>query len=157
MPRLAIPISGQMLYATGDLKLWADVTLSLRDGAGNFVDTDFRIDTGAEISTFPSHRAKKLGLFLPPRAAGVVHTQTGLEVRSAHLVFRIAGLGPTQFTVSCLFLGDPNTPPPPGTPRGQVPRNLLQPFALLNQLKLYSEKDMLSVGAPHGEFVLETV
>jgi len=53
MSRLAIPVSGNPLYATGDVMLSVWVRLHLRDGAGNFSAYDFRVDSGTDITTFP--------------------------------------------------------------------------------------------------------
>jgi hypothetical protein len=154
MSRLAIPVSHRTLYATGDTLLWIDVVLLLRDGTGNFVNRDFRVDSATQITTFPAHDAKQLGLFLPQRPAPVRHQQTGLEVRSGMLAFRIKGMDQTVYAVPCFFLGDPNVPPP-GTPRGQLPQRLLQPLHLLDVLKFSTEKDPASIGAPHGELIIE--
>jgi hypothetical protein len=155
MSRLAIPVSHRALYATGDTLLWVDVTLLLRDGAGNFVNRDFKVDSATQITTFPAHDARHLGLYLQPRPAPIRHEQTGLEVRSGQLAFRVKGMDQTLYAVPCFFLGDPDTPPPPGTPRGQLPQNLLQPLHLLDVLKFSTEKDPASSGAPHGELVIE--
>jgi hypothetical protein len=155
MSRLAVPVSHQMLFATGDVLLWVEVVLSLRDGAGNFVDCPFYIDSGTQITTFPAHDARQLGLYLQARPAQIRHEQTGLEVRSGMLAFRIQGMDQTVYAVPCFFLGDPDTPPPPGTPRGQLPRNLLQPLHLLDVLKFSTAKDPVSIGAPHGELIIE--
>jgi len=155
MSRLAIPVTGQPLYATGDVMLSVWVRLHLRDGAGNFTDRDFRVDNGTDITTFPAHEARRLGLYLPARPAAVRHEQTGLEVRSGQIAFRIDGMDLTLYAVPCFFLGDPNMPPAAGTPRGQLPQKLLQPLHLLNVLKFSMEKDPASVGAQHGEFIIE--
>ncbi len=154
MSRLAISITGQPLYATGDVRLWVDVTLSIRDGAGSFVDTDFRVDTGTEITTFPAYEAKQLGLFVSARPANVRHDQTGQEVRSGMLAFRIVGLDQALYALPCLLLGDPDTPPDPNN-RATFPRTLLQPFHLLDALKFIMDKDPASIGAQHGVFVIE--
>ncbi len=155
MSRLAIPVSDKKLWATGDVKLWAEVTLWLRGGAGTFVDHLFRVDTGTEVSTFPAHEAKKLGLAMPARPAAVRHEQTGLEVRSGMLAFRVQGMDSTLYAVSCFFLGDPDAPPTLNAPAGTLPRNLLQPFALLDVLRFTTEKDPAAVGAPYGELIVE--
>jgi hypothetical protein len=155
MSRLAIPVSGRTLHATGDVMLSLWVPLDLRDGAGYFAAYDFRVDTGTEITTFPAHEAELLGLHVPQHPANVRHEQTGLEVRSGMLAFRVIGMDQTLYAVPCFFLGDPNSQPPPGTPRGQLPRNLLQPLHLLDALKFSTEKDPASIGAPHGEFFIE--
>jgi hypothetical protein len=157
MSRLAVPVSHQTLFATGDVLLWVEVVLSLRDGVGNFIDQAFQIDSGTQITTFPAHDARHLGLSLPPRPARIRHEQTGLEVRSGMLGFRIPGMDPTVYAVPCFFLGDPDTPPPPGTPRGQLARNLLQPLHLLDLLRFSTAKDPASIGAPYGELIIEKV
>ncbi len=154
MSRLAIPVKGQPLYATGDVMLRAEVDLLLRDGAGGWSRERFRVDSGTDITTFPAYEAKQLGLYVPPRPAAVRHEQTGLEVRSGMLAFRIAGMDQTLYAVSCLLLGDPGTPPNPNN-RATFPRNLLQPFHLLDVLKFSTEKDSASIAAPRGELVIE--
>lgn len=60
MSRLAIPVSHKPLYATGDIKLWAEVLLHLREGVGNFVGRAFRIDTGTDVTTFPANEGGSL-------------------------------------------------------------------------------------------------
>lgn len=155
MSRLAIPIKHDLLYATGDVKLRAEVLLHLRGGSGSFVARRFVVDTGTEITTFPAAVAKQLGLYLSPRPAAVRHEQTGLEVRSGMLAFRIDGMDPTLYAVPCLFLGDPDTPPNPSAPAGTLPRNLLQPFHLLDVLNFSTKKDPSSIAAAHGELVID--
>jgi hypothetical protein len=71
------------------------------------------------------------------------------------LAFRVVGMDQTLYSVPCLLLGDPNTSPGPNTPVAMLPRNLLQPLALLDVLKFSTEKDPASVGAPHGELIIE--
>jgi hypothetical protein len=117
MSRLAIPVTGLPLYATGDVMLSAWLRLHLRDGAGNFAARDFRVDSGTDITTFPAYQARRLGLYLSARPAAVTHEQTGLEVRSGMLAFRIDGMDATLYAAPCFFLGDPNTPPTPGLSR----------------------------------------
>jgi hypothetical protein len=153
MSRLAIPVSHQTLYATGDVKLWVSVTLALRDGAGIFVNHTFGVDSGTEITTFPAFQAKQLGLYVPAHPAAVRHEQTGLEVRSGMLVFRIDGMDQTLYAVSCLLLGDPNVRSSPNAPKGTLPRNLLQPLALLEKLNFSTKKE--PGGPPYGELIIE--
>jgi hypothetical protein len=102
MSRLAIPISAKKLWATGDVKLWVEVLLWLRGAAGNYVDRIFRVDSGTEITTFPAFDARQLGLVVPASPAPVRHEQTGLEVRSGMLRFRIDGMDQTEY--GCLPL-----------------------------------------------------
>lgn len=152
MSRLTIPISGQMLWSTGDVRLWMEVVLLLKDRAGNWTPEMIRVDTATDITTFPAYRAKQLDLPMPPQASAARHVQTGLEVRAGLLRFRIDGMDATEYAVSCFFLGDPNQPPsgkPPTTPR-----KLLQPLALLDQL-LFSFNKNATPAAPHGEMIIE--
>jgi hypothetical protein len=93
MSRIVIPISGQVLWSTGDLRLWANIRLLLKDIAGKFVPEVFRFDVGTEITTFPAYEAKSIGLPMPTNPTpGVRHIQTGLEIRSGVLRFQIAGM-----------------------------------------------------------------
>jgi len=151
--RIAIPVSHQTLYATGDVKLWVKVTLWLRDGGGNFKDFVFKVDSGTEITTFPAYDAKQLGLYIPANPAPVRHEQTGLEVRSGMLLFRIDGMDQTHYAASCLLLGDPNVRPSPNAPAAMLPRNLLQPLALLEKLNFSTQKN--PGGPAYGELVIE--
>jgi hypothetical protein len=156
MSRLVIPTSHQTLWATGDERLWLELTLWLRGGSGNYVDHIFTVDSGTEITTFPAYEAKLLGLVVPARPAAVRHKQTALEVRSGMLRFRIDGMDPTEYAVSCLFLGDPNARPSPNAPVGALPRNLLQPLALLEKLRFTLEKEPTGRSA-YGQLVVEKV
>ncbi len=74
-------------------------------------------------------------------------------IRSGVLRFRIEGMDQTEYVVPCLFLGDPDAPPAL-TPPATRPRNLLQPFQLLDQLRFTLDKDP-SAGLLHGEMVVE--
>ena len=78
--------------------------------------------------------------------------QTGLEIRSGLLRFRIDGMDATEYVVSCFFLGDPQTllSGPPAT----LPRKLLQPLALLDHLRFHFDKNA-TVAAPYGELIIE--
>ncbi len=153
MPRLVVPVRHQTLYVTGDVKLWVDLVLGLRDGAGNHVNRRFRVDSATDITTFPAHEARQLGLPMPINPSAVRHDPTGLEVRSGILRFRIDGMDATEYAVSCLFLGDPAVVPNPALPAFS-PRALLQPFALLDHLKFTADKDPASA-AIYGELTIE--
>ncbi len=59
MTRLTIPISHKMIWATGDVRLFADIELLLKDGSGNWGPELFRVDTASDLTTFPAHDAKK--------------------------------------------------------------------------------------------------
>jgi hypothetical protein len=154
MSRLEVPITGKALWSTGDVRLWADLGLWLKDSAGVFKKESFRVDTGADITTMSAYDAKQLGLPVPQKAAaGATHTQTGLAIRSGVLRFRIDGMDPTEYATACLFLGDPDTPPDPSRP-ATFPRKLLQPFGLLQRLRFTLDQDPAS-GAPYGTLTVE--
>ena len=59
----------------------------------------------------------------------------------------------TLYAVSCLLLGDPNVRPSPNTPKTSLPRNLLQPLALLEKLNFSTRKD--PGGPAYGELIIE--
>jgi hypothetical protein len=148
-----VPVRAKVLWATGDVKLWADLELRLKDSAGNWHGETFRVDTATDLTTVPAYDAKLHSLPLPRNAAvGVAHNQTGLEIRPGYLRFQIAGMDATEYAVSCFFLGDPDTPP--GGPPGRLPRYLLQPLALVKQLRFTIADDPAGV-MPHGLLVVE--
>jgi hypothetical protein len=154
MSRITIPISGQVLWSTGDVRLWANMRLLLKDRAGNFIPEICRLDIGTEITTFPAYDAKLLDLPMPANASpGVTHIQTGLGIRSGVLRFRVLGMDQTEYATPCLFLGDPIVPPAPSRP-ATFPKKLLQPFALLDQLRFAIDKDASS-GSLYGDVVVE--
>jgi hypothetical protein len=153
LSRLVIPITGQTLWATGDVRLWVELDLLVKDNAGRWQPESFRMDTATDITTFPAHLARQLNLPIPIKAAsGATHAQTGLEIRSGLLHFRIDGMDATEYAVPCFFLGDPQTFPA-GNP-ATLPRKLLQPLALLDRLRFLFDKNA-SVAAPHGEMIVE--
>src|SRR5262249_44851910 len=111
MSRLEVAIQHQILWNTGDVILWADLELLLKDASGNFHPEISRVDTGSQVSTMPAFDAKKLDLPIPVAASPVAHQQTGLEVRFGLLRFRVAGLDQTEYVIPTLFLGDPKVLP----------------------------------------------
>jgi hypothetical protein len=152
--RLEIPVIGKTLWNTGDIKLRVELTLLLKGNFGAWQPRRFLIDTGTEITTMPARTAKRLGLAMPQTAArGVVFRQTGLEIRSGFLRFRFPGMDQTEYVVPCFFLGNPDTPPLPG-PAAMMPRKLLQPLALLGQLRFTFDRDT-RVNAPYGTLIIE--
>jgi hypothetical protein len=154
MSRLEVPVLARTLWHTGDILLWVELDLFLKDGAGQWPRQTFLVDSGTEITTLPAYDAKQLGLAMPQTAArGVVHRQTGLDIRSGFLRFRVAGMDPTEYAVPCFFLGDPDTPPAPGQ-AATMPRRLLQPLGLLGQLRFNFDRDA-TVNAPHGTLTIE--
>lgn len=153
MSRLEVPVRSKVLWATGDRKLWTDLDLRLQDDGGGWHDETFRVDTATDLTTMSAYDAKQLGLLMPrDAAAGIAHTQTGLEIRSGYLRFQIVGMDASEYVTPCFFLADPDTPPT--GPPGKLPRNLLQPLALLNELRFTMDSDPAAI-APHGLLVVE--
>ena len=112
------------------------------------------MNTGTEVTTMPAYDAMRLGLAVPQAAApGVVHRQTGLEIRPGLLAFRVAGMDQSEYAVPCFFLGDRGAPPPAGQ-AATIPRMLLQPLGLLGQLRFTLDRDA-AAGAPYGTLTLE--
>jgi hypothetical protein len=154
MSRLEVAVVSRTLWHTRDILLRADLDLLLKDSAGKWPKRRFLVDTGTEITTMPAFDAKQLGLAMPQGPArGVVHRQTGLEIRSGFLRFRVAGMDQAEYAVPCFFLGDPDTPPPPGR-SAAIPRRLLQPFGLLGQLRFTLDRDARA-NAPYGTLTVE--
>jgi len=153
LTHLEIPVRAKVLWTTGDTKLWTDLDLRLRDAAGGWQDVTFRVDTATDLSTMSAVTGKQLGLPMPRNSAsGIAHTQTGLEVRPGYLRFQIAGLDATEYLTPCYFLGDPDTPPT--GPAGKLPHNLLQPLALLNELRFTFDSDPTGT-SPYGLLVVD--
>ena len=65
---------------------------------------------------------------------------------------RILGMDLTEYVTPCLFLGDPNQRP--AGPAATLPRKLLQPLALLDQLRFEMRHDP-GDGRPYGVLVIE--
>jgi hypothetical protein len=153
MSRVQIPVAGKVLWHTGDLRLWVEMQVKLRDGSGNWRQRTFRIDSATDISTMGAYEAKKLGLPMPVHpTVGAKHKQSGLEIRSGYLRFQIVGMDLAEYVSPCFFLGDP-TALPTGSP-AILPRKLLQPLALLGQLRFAMNHDP-GDGTPYGVLVVE--
>lgn len=154
MSRLSIPIQGTILFSTGDVKLSASIDLLFQDGSGNWCLETFRVDSATDVTTLSASDAQQLGLSIPQRAnPGAAHTQTGLEVRSGYLRFRIYGMDATEYGIACFFLGEPSVPPDPSQP-ATLRRKLLQPLGLLDQLRFVLDKDP-NDGTAHGTMTVE--
>lgn len=153
MSRLEISIASMVLWSTGDVKLWVDLDVRLKDHLGGWQPEELRVDTATDVTTFPAFDARLLGLPMPIKAtAGAKHKQTGLEIRSGYLRFQIVGMDQTEYVTACLFLGDPNSSP--AGPAASIPRKLIQPFALLDQLRFAMDHDS-SDGTPYGVLAVE--
>src|SRR5262249_14871522 len=134
-------------------RLWIKMKVRLKDYSGNWQRETLRFDTASDVTTFPAFRASQLALPIPRNPSlGARHKQTSLEIRSGYLRFQIVGMDATEFVTPCFFLGDPTVPPTgPGASR---PRKLLQPLALLDQVRFALSHDA-GDGTPYGKLVVE--
>src|SRR5262249_1567357 len=102
MSRLVVPVSGQTLWSTGDVRLWIYCAPLWKEKAGGWTGRTFRVDSATALPPFPAHEARQLNLPMPVQASvGASHTQTGLEIRSGLLRFRIEGMDLTEYVVPC--------------------------------------------------------
>jgi hypothetical protein len=140
MSRLEVPLLHRTLWATGDVLLRAELRLLLKDRNGIWKPRRFRVDSGSEMTTMFAFLARQLNLPFPPKAVpGVVHHQTGLEIRSGILRVQVVGMDGTEYGFPCFFLGDPNTPPPPHLMPAVGPENLLGMSGVVDKLRIYSD------------------
>jgi hypothetical protein len=156
--RLVKPLDHRILWSTGDLILWAELDLLLKDAHGNWHARTFRVDSAAEMTTFPAYEARRLGLPIPQHPSqGLIHEQTGLPVRSCYVVCQILGMDRTAYRFPCFFLGDPHTPPPPATPAARLPRSLLGPSGVIDQIRWTMDGAPAGLQAPHGNLIVEKI
>jgi hypothetical protein len=158
MSRLQKPLDHVLLWATGDRVLRAFLDLELKDRHGNWHRESFRVDSASDMTTVPARKAKALGLPLPASAVpGITHTQTGLEIRSGYIRCRVVGMDATEYAFPCLFLGDPNAPPPPGTPQARRPRFLLGLSGVVDKLRWSFDATPDGIRAPYGYLTVERI
>jgi len=156
MSRLQVPLRDRKLWATGDVLLWAELRLLLKDTAGQWRAATFLVDSGTEMTTMPAWVAKQRDLPMPRKAAaGAIHKQTGLEIRAGLLRARIIGLDGTEFTFPCFFLGDPDAPPS-GSQAATPPRKLLGLSGVVDKMRILFDGTP-SPSAGYGNLILETL
>ena len=155
MNRLVIPLQGRTVFLTGDTVVWAELELSLRNGAGLWQTEPFRFDTGAEMSTMPAWYAKQLALPMPIRPSpGHLTNLPGVPIRSGFVRAKVVGLGPTAFVFPCYFLGDPDVAP--ARPAGHFLHNLLGLTGVVNQLRFgFDGTSTPTLAAPFGVLTVE--
>jgi hypothetical protein len=156
MSRLEIPLQFRKLWATGDVLLWAELDLELKDNSGQWKTETFRVDPGTEMTTMPASLAKQLDLPMPRKAApGAIHKQTGLAIRAGLLRARIVGLGGRDFTFPRFFLGDPDTPP--SLSQAVTPAlKLLGLSGVVDKVRIIFDGTRTQ-SAPYGNLILETL
>jgi hypothetical protein len=62
MSRCIIPLRSRTLYASGDVLVWAEIFLLLKDRFGNWRREMFRVDTGSEMTVMLAENANQLDL-----------------------------------------------------------------------------------------------
>ncbi len=161
MSRLEKPLKHEILYATGDLLLRAEVDLHLKDNAGNWQRQTFRVDSGSDISAMPAWHAKALGLPIPQ--AGILlpvntaHGQVMMVIRSGLLRIKVEGMDQTEYVIPCHFRGDPDTPPAPSVSPTALPRNLLGLSGVVDKLRITTDGKAVSAAAPYGLLIIEKI
>jgi len=105
--RLEKPLDHEILYATSDLLLRAEVDLHLKDSTGNWQQQTFRVDSGSDISSMPAWLAKALSLPMPQASLSLpINTASGqvtMMIRSGLLVMKVEGMDQTEFAIPCHF------------------------------------------------------
>jgi hypothetical protein len=159
--RLEKPLEHEILYATGDLLLRAEVDLHLRDNAGNWHQQTFRVDSGSDISSMPAWRAKVLGLAIPQAGISLpVNSAVGQVVMVVHsglLRMKVEGMDQTEYVIPCHFRGDPDSPPDPSVPAAMLPRNLLGLSGVVDKLRITTDGTPVSESAPYGLLIVEKI
>jgi hypothetical protein len=161
MSRLEKPIDHDILWSTGDLVLWAELDLHLKDKAGNFHREPFLVDTGSNLSSMPASRARALDLPIPQAAVALpVNTPVGqvqMMVRSGLLRFQVEGMDATESVVPCHFLGDPDQAQDPHATPARLPRNLLGLAGVIDKLRFTFDGAPVSAAAPYGNLIVEKI
>jgi hypothetical protein len=156
MSRLDVPLRHRVLFATGSVLLGAELDLLLKDNTDRWRQETFLVDSGTEMTTMPASLAKQLDLPIPQQAApGVIHAQTGLEIRSGSLRARVVGMDQTEYVFPCFFLGDPTTTAS-SSPSKATPRKLLGLSGFIDQLRLIFDGTPTPT-APYGALIVEKV
>ena len=65
MSRLQKPLNERVLWSTGDLILWAELDLLLKDDFGNWQAQTFRVDSATDMTTLPAYYAVLMNIPLP--------------------------------------------------------------------------------------------
>jgi hypothetical protein len=154
MSRLAIPLLGKTLQATGDILLRAELDLLIRTNGQTWEQVVFRVDSGTEMTTMPAGQAKLLDFPIPINPVpGLQHPLTSQEIRAGVIRAQVVGMDGTEYVFPCYFLGDPNKPvsPTPAT----APRNLLGLTGVVDKINISFEGKPGGAAAPHGNLIVE--
>src|SRR4051795_2206551 len=108
MSRLEVRLLDKAVWATGDLLIRAELDLLIRDNGGLLKRQTFRVDSGTEMTTMASARAKALDLPMPRQPTLLDINGVRHEVRPGMIRAQIDGMDPTEHTFPCYFVGDPD-------------------------------------------------
>ncbi len=157
MASLTVPLLSRTLWATGDALLWAELDLLLKDNQRAWRLHTFLVDSGTEMTTMPAVTARQLDLPMPPTPRpGLLHAQTGLEIRAGFLRAQFAGLAGTEYAIPCFFVGDPDAPTDPNQPAAQVPRSLLGLTGVVDKVRILFD-GVPTPGAAYSNLIVEQV
>jgi hypothetical protein len=158
MSRLQVPLNARILWSTGDIVLWAELNVVVKDDRGNWQPHTFRVDSASDMTTLPAYDCMQMGISMPQsQTHGLVHEQTGLPVRAGAIRCQIVGMDPTEYVFPCFFLGDPHTPPSPATPPGRLPRRLLGLSGVVDKIRWTFDATPAGLAAPHGYLTVEKI
>ena len=150
--RLEVPLLGKTVRATGDILLRAELDLLIQTTARTWEQVVFLVDSGSEMTTMPAAQARLLDIPLPVNPVpGLLHAQTGLEVRAGVIRVQVVGMDGTEYVFPCYFLGDPNKQAArPAT----ASRNLVGLTGVVDKVRL-SFDGKAAPAAPYGNLVVE--
>jgi hypothetical protein len=158
MSRLQVPLNARILWSTGDIVLWAELNVVVKDDRGNWQPQTFRVDSATDMTTMPSYDCTQMGIPMPQSPAqGLVHEQTGLPIRAGVIRCKIVGIDQTEYDFPCFFLGDPNIPPPLGARPAHLPRYLLGLSGVVDKIRWSFDATPAGLAAPHGYFTVEKI
>jgi hypothetical protein len=153
--RLAVPLIGKTLRATGDVLLRAELDLFIKTDAQTWEQVVFLVDPGSEMTTMPAAGAKMLHIPIPANpVVGLHHAQTGLEIRAGVIRVQVAGMDSTEYAFPCYFVGDPNHPVS-AAHAATVPRSLLGITGVVDKVRISFDGKLVGVAAPHGHLIVE--
>lgn len=147
MSRLAIPLGYRTLWTTGDILLWAELTLSIKTARGSREEVVFRVDSATEMTTMPAAVARQLDLPIPQTTVPGLRMK-GQEVRAGVIRVQVVGMDATEYVFPCYFLGDPSLL------RATQPRSLLGLAGVVDKIRI-GFNGAPSMGAPFGHMLVE--
>jgi len=153
MSRLAVPLVGRFLWATGDFLLHARLELLLHNRSGAWKQAPFRVDSGTEMTSMPASFAKTLDLPYPQNPTpGFIHPGSGGVLRAGVIRAKVVGMDATEYVFPCFFLGDPDAPP--ANQPGPLSMNLLGLTGVVDKIRITLDGSP-APGAPNGNLIVE--